>query len=134
MYSGNQNALPCFEIRTAVRLPNQKYILEQMMMDRAVMRKIQVAFGKWFARPRVGNLGFEIIEFALIAQTQLVNEDRRIFVGVGMSAASYMRRQLSLCDGRERSPGGIRQGKGPCCWLLRRAFSWPGSIEYLQPR
>jgi hypothetical protein len=46
---------------SAVRLPNQ--ILEQMMMDRAVMRKIEVAFGKWFAPPRVGNLGFEIIEF-----------------------------------------------------------------------
>ena len=41
------------------------------MMDRAVMRKIEVAFGKWFAPPRVGNLGFEIIEF-LAAQTQLV--------------------------------------------------------------
>jgi hypothetical protein len=27
------------------------------------MRKIEVAFGKWFAPPRVGNLGFEIIEF-----------------------------------------------------------------------
>ena len=52
------------------------------MMDRAEMRKIQVAFGKWIARPRVGNLGLEIIEFALVAQIQLVNEDRRIFVGI----------------------------------------------------
>jgi hypothetical protein len=43
-------------------------------------------------------------------------------------------RRLSPCDERERSSGDIRQGKGPCCGLLRRAFSWPGSIEYLQPR
>src|SRR5882724_13448403 len=53
-----------------------------MMMDRAEMRKIHVAFGKWFACPRVGNLGLEIIELALVAQIQLVNEDSRIFVGV----------------------------------------------------
>jgi hypothetical protein len=48
-----------------------------MMMDRAEMRKIQVALGKWFARSRVGDFGFEIVEIALIAQIQLVNEDRR---------------------------------------------------------
>jgi hypothetical protein len=46
------------------------------------MRKIQVALGKWFARSRVGDFGFEIVEIALIAQIQLVNEDRRIFVGI----------------------------------------------------
>src|SRR5437667_7311688 len=57
-------------------------ILEQMMMDGAEMRKIQVALGKGFARPRMGNLGFEIVELALIAQIKLVNEDRRIFVGI----------------------------------------------------
>jgi hypothetical protein len=34
------------------------------------------------AGPRIGNLGLEIIELALIAQIQLVNEDGRIFVGV----------------------------------------------------
>jgi len=57
-------------------------VLEQMMMDRAEMRKIQVALGKRFARPSMGNLGFEIVEFALIAQIKLVNEDCRVFVGV----------------------------------------------------
>jgi len=66
---------------SAVRLPNQIHPGTNVM-DRTEMRKIQVAFGNRFARPRVGNLGFEIVEFALIAQTQLVNEDRRIFVGV----------------------------------------------------
>ena len=41
------------------------------MMDRAEMRKIQIAFGKWFACSRIGNLGLEIIELALVAQIQL---------------------------------------------------------------
>src|ERR1017187_1077877 len=59
-----------------------EYILEQMMMDRAEVRKVQVAVGKRFAGSRIGNLGFEIVEFALVAQIKLVNEDRRIFVGV----------------------------------------------------
>ncbi len=53
-------------------------VLEQMMMDRAEMRKIQVALRKRFARPSMGNLGFEIVEFALIAQIKLVNEDCRV--------------------------------------------------------
>jgi len=44
--------------------------------------QIQVALGKRFARPSMGNLGFEIVEFALIAQIKLVNEDCRVFVGV----------------------------------------------------
>jgi hypothetical protein len=57
-------------------------ILERMMMDRTEMRKIQIALGKRFARPCIGNLGFEIVELALIVQIKLVNEDRRIFVGI----------------------------------------------------
>ena len=48
-------------------------ILEQMMMDRAEMRKIQFALGKRFVRPRMRNLGFEIVELALIVQIKLVN-------------------------------------------------------------
>src|ERR1039458_4757968 len=51
-----------------------EYILEQKMMDRAEMRKVQVAVGKRFAGSRIGNLGFEIVEFALVAQIKLVTD------------------------------------------------------------
>jgi hypothetical protein len=44
-----------------------EYILEQMMMDRAKMREIKVAFGQRFAGSRAGNLGFKVVEFALVA-------------------------------------------------------------------
>jgi hypothetical protein len=44
-----------------------------MTMDRAEMRKIQFALGKRFVRPRMRNLGFEIVELALIVQIKLVN-------------------------------------------------------------
>ncbi|MDB5607150.1 MAG: hypothetical protein JWP25_4050 [Bradyrhizobium sp.] len=42
------------------------------------MCKIQLAFGERFPRAREGDLGFEIIKFALVAQIKLVNKDRRI--------------------------------------------------------
>jgi hypothetical protein len=44
-------------------------------MDCTEMRKIQLAFGKRFARTRTRNLGFEIVKIALVAQIKLVNKD-----------------------------------------------------------
>ena len=48
------------------------------------MRKIQISLGQRFVRAGVRNLRFEIIERALVAKTELVNEHRRVFVGVGI--------------------------------------------------
>lgn len=53
-------------------------------MDRAIVDEIEIAFGKRFVGARAGNLGFEIVEFALIAQIEPVNENGRIFVGIGI--------------------------------------------------
>ena len=58
----------------AVRLPNQ---IHPGTNDNGTRSNAQNS-GRWFARSRVSNLGFEIVD----REIQFVNEDRRIFVGV----------------------------------------------------
>src|SRR3954464_14831472 len=60
------------------------YILKQVTMDCTVMREIQISLGQRFVGTGGGNLGLEIIEFGLLAQVEFVDEDRGIFVGVGI--------------------------------------------------
>lgn len=55
-----------------------EHVLEQVMMDCAKVCKIQIAVRKRFGCPRVGYFGFEIVELALVAQIELINEDRGI--------------------------------------------------------
>jgi len=55
-----------------------------MMVNCAVVLKIELAFGQRLARSRVGNFGLVSVQLVLIAQIEPVYENRRILVGVGI--------------------------------------------------
>jgi len=51
-------------------------ILKQVMVHGAVVLKIQIALRKRLARSRVRDFGFVSVQFVLIAQIELVYENR----------------------------------------------------------
>src|SRR6202034_1211149 len=51
-------------------------VLKQVMVDGAIVLKIKLTFGQWLTRSRVGDFGLVSVQIALIAQIELVYENR----------------------------------------------------------